>query len=111
VQPDRRRSERYPIFYLAWIELGDDLPRYCTLTDISCGGARLQNYGQELPDQFILWLSGNGWLQRPCRVAWRSREVLGVEFSRPLLSDDILWLFRFLNSAGPEAAARRVVCR
>ena len=105
MQKNRRTTERHPICYVAWVDLADGaLPRYCTLSDVSTGGARLQHYGQEIPDEFTLWLSGNGWLQRYCRAAWRTSEEIGVQFAPPLRPEDVGWMFRVVPPVNRQAA-------
>jgi hypothetical protein len=74
-----RRDTRYSV----WIAYGDDntlVP--CSLLDVSQSGARLLVPGNEdLPSEFLLLLSEHGRARRQCRVAWRRRDRIGVEFT------------------------------
>jgi hypothetical protein len=52
----------------------------CWLSDISEGGARLATAeAGALPNMFVLELASN--LSRWCRVAWRSDQAVGVQFT------------------------------
>ena len=77
-----RREVRRRAFNRVARFLSDDgsLPRSCTITDISDGGARL--YSEfEVPPNFTLSVLGDdGGMQRRCRVVWRLGGELGVEF-------------------------------
>ncbi len=62
----------------------------CEILDISEGGARLRPLmcaPDLLPDRFTLLLSACGRVRRTCRVAWRSKSDLGVQFSSTPKSD------------------------
>jgi hypothetical protein len=52
------------------------------VTNVSDGGVRLHIEGAEVPDQFVLLLSGEGRNVRPrdCRVIWRLGFEVGAEF-------------------------------
>ncbi len=56
-------------------------PRDCLITDISTGGVRLQVEGFDVPDDFILLLSGEG-VPKECayRVVWRLGNEVGARF-------------------------------
>jgi hypothetical protein len=80
---DRRRSRRRVLNRMAKIQLGTGaLPRDCLITDISDGGIRLHVEGFEVPDQFVLLLSGDGVAgkERAYRVVWRLGYEIGAEF-------------------------------
>jgi hypothetical protein len=79
---NRRRAVTYP----AYIDVGDGSPaRQCTLCDASQHGALLEvAEPHTLPNQFTLALSVDGAARRKCRVAWRTKAQIGVEF----LKDD-----------------------
>lgn len=81
---ERRRSPRYPVDRLAKIQLGIGTPpRYCLITDISDGGVRLRADGFEVPDEFVLLLSGEGPAQDGTyRVVWRLGREVGAKFVR-----------------------------
>lgn len=78
---ERRKHQRYSINRIAkfYAESGS-LPRDCTITDISQSGARLFTSGDEIPDQFVLLISGDKSVREECRVAWRLGGEVGVEF-------------------------------
>ncbi len=77
-----RREVRRRAFNRVAQFLSDDgsLPRNCTVTDISAGGARL--YSElEMPPKFTLSVAGDdGGMRRECRVVWRLGGEFGVEF-------------------------------
>ncbi|MBX9840881.1 MAG: PilZ domain-containing protein [Xanthobacteraceae bacterium] len=52
----------------------------CTITDISEGGARLFVPEVNLPEQFVLLISGDKVTREECRVAWRLGGEMGVQF-------------------------------
>lgn len=53
----------------------------CMMLDLSDAGARLKlDAKTELPTEFILVLSRDGRLNRPCRIVWREEEMFGVRF-------------------------------
>lgn len=79
---DKRKSERYAVSGFAKIQCGaGGLPRDCRITDISDGGVRLLAEGLEIPEEFVLWLTGPGNPRRDCRVAWRLGHEIGAEFT------------------------------
>ena len=56
----------------------------CRMADVSAFGARLELKDVEaIPEQFILLLSHDGRLRRQCKVVWRSKDAIGVEFKPP----------------------------
>jgi len=78
-----RKDPRDKIERPAWISFGGSLPlQKCTLIDISDSGAKLalDDIGQ-LPDKFNLWLSRHGHPRYVCRIVWRGRNTIGVQFS------------------------------
>lgn len=53
----------------------------CMLHNISAGGALVSvKHTGELPRQFILQIPGNHEIRRPCVLAWRDGEWLGMKF-------------------------------
>jgi hypothetical protein len=79
---DRRRTHRRFMNRLAKIQLGTGtLPRDCLVTDISSGGVRLHVEGYDVPDDFVLFLSGDD-LAKECnyRVVWRLGHEIGACF-------------------------------
>jgi hypothetical protein len=83
---NNRRFERRTFDRMGALDVGDgSASAACEIVDISEGGARLRPLmlaPDMLPESFILLLSGCGRVRRPCRVAWRSKSELGVEFSK-----------------------------
>jgi len=80
---ERRRSERRVINRMAKIlSASGSLPRDCLVTDVSDGGVRLYVEGFEVPDDFVLLLSGDGLdgKERCYRVVWRLGYELGARF-------------------------------
>jgi len=79
---DRRRTSRQPVNHVAQIQLGSGmLPRDCLINDISGGGVRLHVEGFDVPDDFVLLLSGPG-IAKECayRVVWRLENEIGASF-------------------------------
>jgi PilZ domain len=74
---NRRRSERRQCKSLAKIQLGTGLPRDCTITDLSAGGAKVIAEHIEIPPAFTIIFSTGA---RQCRLAWRIGCEFGVEF-------------------------------
>lgn len=80
---ERRRSRRRQMSRVAKIQFGTGaLPRDCLITDISDGGVRLHVEGFDVPDDFILLLSGDdiGAKERIYRVVWRLGYEIGAKF-------------------------------
>jgi hypothetical protein len=83
---ERRRDRRFTINRVAKYQADSGaLPRDCMITDISKQGARLFADGSEVPDQFLLLISGEGenGSRRECRVVWRLGGEIGVTFVGP----------------------------
>ena len=79
---DRRQARRRLINRMAKIQLATGtLPRDCLITDISTGGVRLHVEGYEVPDDFVLLLSGDD-LAKECnyQVVWRLGHEIGARF-------------------------------
>ena len=78
---ERRSSPRRVINRVAqFYPVLGALPRSCTVTDLSDGGARLHSE-HPIPDVFVLSVNVDGGeLRRECRVAWRLGLELGVSF-------------------------------
>lgn len=78
---EKRSSTRYPLERLAKMEPRDGTPpRYCLITDISGGGARINTFGVNVPDEFVLRLSGDGPAKDGTyRVIWRVGHDVGAQ--------------------------------
>jgi PilZ domain len=83
---EKRKNLRRTITYPAFIDLGDGSPAIeCTLCDASQEGALLAVANPEsVPNEFILALSSDGAARRRCRVAWRTKDQVGVEFLKEI---------------------------
>jgi hypothetical protein len=82
-EDERRRSRRRQINRVAKIQFGSGtLPRDCLITDISDGGVRLHVEGFDVPDDFVLLLTGDdiGAKERIYRVVWRLGYEIGAKF-------------------------------
>jgi hypothetical protein len=79
---ERRQSARYPLERLAKIQTANGMQTlYCIVTDISGGGVRINGYGFDIPDEFVLLLSGDGPAQDGnYRVIWRFAHEVGAKF-------------------------------
>jgi len=79
---ERRRTPRRLINRLAKIQIGaGTLPRDCLITDISTGGVRLHVEGYEVPDDFVLLLSGEDLAKEfNYQVVWRLGHEVGARF-------------------------------
>jgi hypothetical protein len=79
---ERRQVSRRLINRTAKIQFGNGgLPRDCLVTDISTSGVRLHVEGYEVPDDFVLLLTGEN-LAKECsyRVVWRLGPEIGARF-------------------------------
>ena len=77
--PDRRLPNR-PVEIRARILRADGAPLPCTLLDLTWKGALINTSKLILPDAFTLMLNGQNNGSRRCRVLWRERDVVSVEF-------------------------------
>jgi hypothetical protein len=78
---ERRGAARYPLERLAKLQLGSGTtPYYCLVVDISDGGVRLNLNGREVPDEFVLLISGDGPARDGTyRVVWRLGQEIGAK--------------------------------
>lgn len=79
---EKRRARRRLINRVAKIQVESGaLPRDCLITDISTSGIRLEVRDVEVPDDFVLILSGED-LAKECkyRVVWRLGQEIGARF-------------------------------
>jgi hypothetical protein len=83
---DRRCARRRLMNRMAKIQLGAAaLPRDCLITDISTTGVRLHVEGFEVPDHFVLMLSGDDLAKEASyRVVWRLGHEIGARFIAPV---------------------------
>jgi len=82
IKSERRRTPRQAVNRAAQIKTGNGAsPHACMITDISAGGVRLQVEDFDVPDDFVLVLSGEGIAREsPCRVVWRFGNEIGASF-------------------------------
>ena len=82
---DSRSSERKTMRRPAWIAFGNSpTPVSCVVWDLSEGGARLTAaHSGVLPDIFVMFLTRDGKSSRYCRVKWRKKPYLGIQFIQP----------------------------
>jgi hypothetical protein len=84
----KRRFDRRVFDRVGALDLGDgSASTACEILDISDGGARLRPLmcaPKVVPEKFTLLLSSCGRVRRSCRVVWRSRAELGVQFNTKL---------------------------
>ena len=105
---DKRKSQRRPIRYTAWLALEPGQLHGCALSDMSDTGARIDvEDSKTIPDRFLLLLSANGNAKRKCRVVWRKPRQVGVKFERKPADDERATLVPKLDAdmdtAKPEA--------
>jgi len=87
-------QERRKNFRIAWnlpgtIDIGDGVVRPCIVNDLSNGGARISGVEvAKLPDEFKLRIAPTIRVARHCRVMWRTKSEVGVEFIHALTSYD-----------------------
>ena len=79
---NRRKAERHSIDRFAKIQgrVGT-LPRECMIVDISDTGVRLHAENVEVPDEFMIMITGVEQGRRDCRVVWRLGYEIGAEFT------------------------------
>jgi hypothetical protein len=79
---ERRTVPRYTLERMAKIQLGYDGPlAYCLITDISDGGVRIYLNGLDVPDEFVLLLSGDGPAKDGrYKVVWREDDEVGAKY-------------------------------
>jgi hypothetical protein len=79
---ERRRSPRLPLHRAAKIKLGVGILAHdCVVIDVSDSGVRLHVAGFDVPDEFLLLLSGDGVVRESkYKVVWRRGHELGARF-------------------------------
>ena len=86
-----RQATRQTASLPAWIEVDNNsLLERCKLVDISGKGARLFFADVDgLPEHFNLHLSRFGQPPKQCRIIWRRRNEVGVEFISLVTADPV----------------------
>ena len=79
---ERRRSPRRRLYRAAKIKVGVGiLVHDCILIDISDSGVQLHVRGFDVPNEFVLLLSGDGVVRESTyKVVWRRGHEVGAEF-------------------------------
>jgi hypothetical protein len=83
---ETRKSKRKHFDYVGLLDYRDgEEPRPCQILDISSGGARLSVFTDPsaIPEALTLLLSPSAAVRRACKVVWRSRSGIGVQFLKP----------------------------
>ena len=82
MKSERRRTPRQAVNRAAQIKTDNGASRCdCIVTDISAGGVRLHVVDFDVPDDFVLILSGEGIARESvCRVVWRFGNEIGASF-------------------------------
>jgi PilZ domain-containing protein len=79
--PESRNYPRMRVLKGAKIILGTSSVLDCVVRDLTNGGARVKiPNAVDLPEEFAITFDG-GRTCRPCRVAWRTLNETGLEFS------------------------------
>jgi hypothetical protein len=85
---EKRQSPRHRLYRVAKVEFGAGVQaRDCQVINISDGGVRLHVEGFDVPDEFVLLLSGDGvaW-ENAYKVVWRRGHEVGARFVRVVRS-------------------------
>ena len=80
---ERRGSTRRHVFHTVKMLIGaETAPRDCLILGISDGGVRLYVVGFDVPDEFVLLLSGDDGIeeQNKFKVVWRDGSEVGAKF-------------------------------
>jgi len=77
-----RKSPRRNVFQTGKVYTPDGMPLVeCILRDISATGAKLElREDMSLPKSFMLALTRDGSVRRPCETVWQLSIVAGVRF-------------------------------
>jgi CheY-like chemotaxis protein len=84
-----RRKARRQLQCTGWILLDKQIPpTRCTIADLSSlGTCIVLQSEQDLPNDFILLLTENGSAWFNCRLVWRTRLKVGIEFTSGLIEN------------------------
>ncbi len=78
---ERRKSHRHHLYHIVKIQIGaDTAPRECLILDISDDGVRIYVVGFDVPDEFVLLLSGDDIVREKYKVIWRRDGEIGAKF-------------------------------
>ena len=83
---DKRRSVRRTLTYGAAVVAADGAWQHqCKIIDISESGAQIMiDPAVPLPSGFVLSLTSNGSVKRPCYMVWRNNSKVGIRFTSEL---------------------------
>ena len=77
---ERRQSLRHHLYHIVKMQIvPGTAPRECLILDISDEGVRIYVVGFDVPDEFVLHLSGDSIVKR-CKVTSRRAGEVGVKF-------------------------------
>ena len=99
---ERRGSTRRHVFHTVKMFIGaDTAPGDCLILGISDGGVRLYVVGFDVPDEFVLLLSGDDGIeeQNKFKVVWRQDNEVGAELVSIVQQPGIAEPERLLASA------------
>ena len=78
---ERRQSLRHHLYHIVKIQISADAaPRECLILDVSDEGVRIYVVGFDVPDEFVLLLSGDDIVQERYKVIWRIDREIGAKF-------------------------------
>jgi len=76
-----KRAPRRKLNRQAWLTLGGFARRECEVLDLSATGARLRVDSADIPDDNLgLSMTFDVRKSARCRLVWRDKNVIGVEF-------------------------------
>lgn len=76
-----KRATRHKVHRQAWLTLGGFAKRECEVLDLSSTGARLRVQSADIPsDDLGLSMTFDVRKAARCRLVWREKNVIGVEF-------------------------------
>jgi len=78
MRKERRSEPRWRVEYLATIVSREGSPKYCTVTEMSDGGVRLNAIIYRVPEQFGLRLIGQA-MPKCYKVIWRHGRNVGAK--------------------------------
>jgi hypothetical protein len=81
LRKEKQRAQRHKLRREAWLTLGGFARRRCEVVDLSATGARLRVDSADIPGD-NLGLSMNFDVNKftRCRLIWREKNIIGVEF-------------------------------
>jgi hypothetical protein len=78
---ERRQSLRRHLYHIVKVQIAPGTaPRECLILDISDEGVRIYVVGFDVPEEFVLLLSGDDIVQERYKVIWRINREIGAKF-------------------------------